>query len=352
MDDPVEAAKLVDESLDPPTRKYVPAAARGIDAAPELACQELGDWYYSLAAQAATPTAKAAVLQRAKGYYDRFLALHTVADPARDTAVQALKKVDSDLVALGPAARAARTRRLLIITLAKGNVHKSTPLALKAITEAGQKTHAFDATASEDPTVFNKALLSRFDALCLLNASGDICPDADSRQALLDFVRGGKGLAAIHAATSANANWPAYADMLGAAFAGSPFRRFTVKVDDPSSPINASLGGRGFECNEELYAFKEPYSRNLVHVLLSVDIANSGYAAARLAARGDADYPVSWIRTYGQGRVFCTAIGHDEADYTTPAILNHMLAGIRFALGDLRADTTPGPRLSPRPPRG
>jgi len=351
MDDPVEAAKLVDESLDPPTRKYVPAAARGLDAAPELACAELGDWYRSLVSQAATPAAKAAVLRRAKGYYERFLTLHATADPQRDASEQALQKVDADLAALVPEARVLKTRRLLIMTLAKRAGHQSTPVAVKAVVEAGQKTRAFEATVSEDPAAFGKASLSKFDGVCLLGASGEFLTDNASRQALLDFVRGGRGLAAIHCATSANTLWPAYAEMLGAAFVRSLPRGYAVKLVDAASPLNASFSGKGFESGDELYTYKEPYSRELVHILLSADAANSPALAGRRGDSPAGDYPVSWIHTFGQGRVFCTALGHAESNFTNPAILGHMLAGIRFALGDLRADTTPSAKLAPRPSR-
>ena len=350
MDDPAEAAKLVDESLDPPTRKYVPAAARGLDAAPELACPELGDWYRGLVSLAATPSTKAAVLHRAQGYYERFLALHPSADLQRDVVALALQKVDADLTALGPAAK-PKTRRLLIMTLAKGAAHQSTPVAVKAFVEAGQKSRAFEATVSEDPAVFSKASLSKFDAVCLLNVVGEICADEGSRQALLDFVRSGKGLAVIHRATSANATWPAYAEMIGGAYVRSLPRGFVFKLEDPTSPLNASFGGKGLESGDELYTFKEPYSRELVHVLLSVDVAHSAALADRRADHPGGDYPVSWIRSYGQGRVFCCVLGHAESNFTNPAILGHMLAGIRFALGEVQADTTPSAKLAPRASR-
>jgi len=96
-DDPAEAAKFVDASLDEAARKYIPAAAKPIDQAPELACSELGEWYRGLADQATGPAAEAAMLQRAKAYYERFLQLHTGEDLARTAAVLALKMVDSAL---------------------------------------------------------------------------------------------------------------------------------------------------------------------------------------------------------------------------------------------------------------
>jgi len=351
LDDPAQAAAFVDDSLDPPARKYVPAAARGVEAAPELACLELADWYRGLVLEARTSAAKAAVLGRARDYYTRFLALHTIQDAARAAAAQALKKVEDDLATLGPAARPGR-RRLLVMTLARSNFHRSTAVAARLIQETGQKTQSYDTTVRDDAGAFSPTVLMPFDAVCLVNCNGELA-DASGLKALLDFVRNGKGLAAIHSAAAAFTRSPDYADMLGAGFGGSPFGRVSVKIDDPFSPLVASFGGKGFELRDELYSFRDPYSREKLHILLSVDAENSGPYLGRRTERQDADYAVSWIKTYGQGRVFYTALAHDEAAYSDPAIAGHILAGVRFALGLLAADTTPSARLAAvRPVRG
>ena len=99
-DDPAEAAKHLEGVKDASLRKYVPAVAKGAEAAPELACMELGEWYRGLG-EAAPDAAKAAMYARAKAYYERFLELHTPEDLARTTASLALKKVDAELAKLG-----------------------------------------------------------------------------------------------------------------------------------------------------------------------------------------------------------------------------------------------------------
>jgi formylglycine-generating enzyme required for sulfatase activity len=103
MDSPGEAAKFIDETLDEATRKYVPAAAKPVEDAPEAACTELGDWYMGLADQAATPASKGAMLCRARAYYQRFLVLHTAADLGRTAATLSLKKTEDALAKLGRA---------------------------------------------------------------------------------------------------------------------------------------------------------------------------------------------------------------------------------------------------------
>jgi type 1 glutamine amidotransferase len=57
--------------------------------------------------------------------------------------------------------------------------------------------------------------------------------------------------------------------------------------------------------------------------------------------RTDDDYAVSWVKSYGKGRVFVCALGHFYEVYWNPVNMRHFLDGIQFALGDLAADATP-----------
>ena len=61
--------------------------------------------------------------------------------------------------------------------------------------------------------------------------------------------------------------------------------------------------------------------------------------------RADADYAVSWIHTYGKGRVFFAILGHNPTIFTTPSVARYFLAGIQYILGDLDADATPSNKL-------
>jgi len=118
MDNPAEAAKFLDETLDEAMRKYVPAAAKPIEDVPEVACMELGDWYKGLADQATAPASKGAMLERAKAYYARFVDLHKVDDVARAGATLMLKKIEDALMKLGPEPKSSPAS--LTLDLGKG----------------------------------------------------------------------------------------------------------------------------------------------------------------------------------------------------------------------------------------
>jgi type 1 glutamine amidotransferase len=102
--------------------------------------------------------------------------------------------------------------------------------------------------------------------------------------------------------------------------------------------------GEPFEIHDETYTFnQESFSRTNVHVLTSVDYAKMSDAdkAKEPNQRTDHDYGLSWIRREGKGRLFYEAHGHSERVYAMRPMLEHVLAGIQYALGDLKADDSP-----------
>ncbi len=55
----------------------------------------------------------------------------------------------------------------------------------------------------------------------------------------------------------------------------------------------------------------------------------------------DKDFAISWARMYGKGRVFYSGLGNNPDIFWNPPLLQHFLAGIQFALGDLKANAQP-----------
>ena len=50
---------------------------------------------------------------------------------------------------------------------------------------------------------------------------------------------------------------------------------------------------------------------------------------------------MSWVWRHGKGRVFYSGLGHGPDVFSNPQMLEHLLAGIQYALGDRAADDTP-----------
>jgi type 1 glutamine amidotransferase len=347
-------------------------------------------------------------------------------------------------------ARPLRPRKVLVLARAAGFVHSSIPLAAKTIEALGTKTGAWATAISYDAADITAENLKQYDAVFLASTTGAFLDDpadgvitAARRQALLDFVRGGKGLAGIHAATdsyhqdtappaagggaasllgsfSAGATiapammsqgdrngdqkldraevdaltdawfqtldkaktgrlaqsdfaffalmipqpagsnapaaaqgpetqagtWPDFNRMIGGYFKFHWLdpQRITVKIDDPASPLTAMFKAGAFDVNDEIYTMgANSWSRDNVRVLTSIDYGKMSPADRALEdhPRADHDYGLSWIRREGQGRVFYEALGHSERIYAMRPLLEHVLAGMQYVLGDLKADDTP-----------
>jgi type 1 glutamine amidotransferase len=140
---------------------------------------------------------------------------------------------------------------------------------------------------------------------------------------------------------------PAFSELLGAADGPHRVEEATVRVDDPDSPLTRPFAGKSFTRVDEFYHFLPagPYSREKLRILLALDTERSETSNEQI--RPDRDYGLSWIKRVGKGRVFYTALGHTPTFFATPALAEHVLAGIQFALGDLEADATPSAKRRP-----
>ena len=130
-------------------------------------------------------------------------------------------------------AKPKQARKVLVLGKAAGFVHSSIPLAGRTVEELGKKTGAWATTITYDPADITEQNLKQYHAIFLASTTGAFLDDANDaaataarRKALLDFVRGGKGLAGIHAATdSYHQNAPAAGQPAAAApapAAGAP----------------------------------------------------------------------------------------------------------------------------------
>jgi type 1 glutamine amidotransferase/HEAT repeat protein len=243
-------------------------------------------------------------------------------------------------------------RRVLVFSLSKGFQHQSIGPTEVALQYIGEKTGAFEVTVSRDMAVFDAANLARFDAVLFNNTTQLTFDDPEHRRALLEFLRGGKGVIGIHAASDNFYNWPEAAEMMGGLFDGHPWHAggtWAVKLDEPNHPLNGSFEGNAFLINDEIYQVKGPYSRDTHRVLLSLDMSNMRNHQVEGINRDDGDFAISWIKPFGAGRVFYCSLGHNLEVLANKAVLAHYLAGIQYALGDLDADDAPSNTLAGTP---
>ena len=271
-------------------------------------------------------------------------------------------------------------RRVLIFSATAGYRHRSIPTGKLALDKLGSASGAYEAIVSDAPANFEPEALQGFDAVVLLSPSRDFfMPSHKQRKEfskedwawlqarhnrlvdnLLEYVEQGGGLVGIHAATDSCQKHSGYGAAMGAYFDGQPWMAsstVTIHVEEPDHALlQPVFGGKSdFRIKDEIYQFKdEPYSREKLRILLSLDVERSDPPNKKVPLRrADGDYAVAWVQGVGQGRVFYSSLGHNHEIYSNPLMLKHYLAGIQFACGDLKADTRPSatiavPNLSSR----
>jgi len=249
-------------------------------------------------------------------------------------------------------AQPAEKRHILVFSHCEGFAHQSIEWTEVALEFMAAKTGAFEVTVSTDMSVFEASNLARFDAVLFNNTTQLKFDDPNHRRALLDFVRGGKGVIGIHAATDNFYDWPEAAEMMGGLFDGHPWHAgdtWAVKIDEPEHPLNAAFEGRAFLIKDEIYQIMGPYSRDTHRVLLSLDMSNMRNYQVEGIKREDGDFAVSWVKPFGAGRVFYGSFGHNKEVFENAAVLEHYFAGIQYALGDLDVDDAPSAALANTP---
>ena len=266
--------------------------------------------------------------------------------------------------ALTPNTEAA-PKKVLVVTTTMGFRHSSIPTAEKVIAQLAADSGAFSVDyARVEPNEpqfkgadgkpdaekvkaaiklvlaekMSPAALKKYDAVVFANTTGDLpLPD---EQAFLDWIKSGKGFVGMHAAADTfDKHTPLnpYVEMLGAEFKE---HHAQVKVDiinqDKECPACRHLPAN-WEVFDEIYIFNA-FDRSKVHGLLTLDKHPN--------EKTPGDYPISWCKEYGKGRVFYTSLGHREdvwdpkfPDRKNPpevaeAYQKLILNGIKWAVGE------------------
>jgi type 1 glutamine amidotransferase len=183
----------------------------------------------------------------------------------------------------------------------------------KVLKEAGD----FAITRVEnDLTIFEKPGLEKYDLVAFFYTVGQIS-DAQ-KNGLLNLVASGKGIAGAHSMADSFRDCPEWRAMVGGYFVTHPrFRQYQVSIVDSTHPITEGL--------EEFFVEDEQYVTDYdprVQVLASA------------LWKGQA-MPVAWTKTWGKGRVFYLALGHN------PEACQHEMFKVMFARGARWAGTVP-----------
>ena len=262
----------------------------------------------------------------------------------------------------GPVSLNGPKPKLLVFSLFTGYDHKVIPHVDAVLDILAKKSGAFNPTFTRDIEKLSAESLANYDAL-VLNNNCSVGPRrnlfldeleqnpkykdltkaqreakaAELEKAMLDFVRSGHGLVAIHGAPTMLNNSPGFTEMVGAAFDyHPPAQPLEITRVDPNHPLVASLKGKTpFIHTDEPYCFKGTYADKNFRPLLVMD--NKKVKDSRDRFHNDIRY-VAWIKRYGKGPVFYCSPSHFPESYESATLLQFLLDGTRYALGQIKCD--------------
>ena len=220
----------------------------------------------------------------------------------------------------------------------------------KVLTEMGRSA-GFDVECSKDGRVFDGDL-DQYDAIAFYT-SGDLTKpnkqdnppmSAKGKQRLLDAVAAGTGFVALHAATdSFHTSGPRnetqavvdpYIAMVGGEFLTHGAQQEAPLRITSQFPGADRAGGEKISFLEEWYASKN-FAKDL-HVIL---VQETGSMTGECYQRPD--FPSTWARRQGKGRVFYTSLGHREDVWTNPVFQAITLGGFAWVMGNTDYDVRP-----------
>ncbi|MFC3198623.1 PVC-type heme-binding CxxCH protein [Parapedobacter deserti] len=206
-------------------------------------------------------------------------------------------------------------RRLELFFLGHASKHHDSEL-LADILAQEYFSEGINITYSVDPDDLTRSDLHRYDGL-IVYANHDSISPAQER-ALLDYVASGKGFIPLHSASFCFRNSPEVVALIGGQFKSHGGGAFSAEIVKPDHPAVAGVE-----------PFETEWDETYVHDNIADDIVV-------LMERVDSTHrePYTWVKEYGEGRVFYTAFGHDERTFRNPGFLQLVKSGILWAVGE------------------
>jgi len=264
-----------------------------------------------------------------------------------------------------------KERTVLVFSLITGFDHKVTPKTAAVVKMLGTKTGAWKVVESNDIEQFMPENLKAYDAVVLNNN----CPTGKDRDifrdvlinlvdkhgakykeiplaereakvkallnSLLSYVEDGGGLIALHGAIANFNSDDRFSALLGGSFDFHPAaQEVTLNPVDANHPLTKCFEGKSFVHQDEPYLFNRAYEKMNFKPLLEMDMSKLK-ADKKVNTLPAMKRYTAWIKRQGKGHVFYCSPSHFPASFDQPALLQFMLGGIQYALGDLDCDDTP-----------
>jgi len=219
--------------------------------------------------------------------------------------------------------------------VAKGAYHH-------ASTEAGAEqmqryftAQGLSCLVTDDPSIFTRADFKLVRCVVLACTNHELFATDAEREAFYSFIERGGGLVAIHSASANERGKKRFHDMLGGAFErhyathqSVPFRHA-----DRSHPAIACLPKDYVWADDEIYLNHPDESVRPLLILDWNDVLPLERNRDKWGCPKIGGHVLEWCKTYGKGRIFYTALGHNPKDFAKEEFLRHLHAAVKWAMG-------------------
>lgn len=221
----------------------------------------------------------------------------------------------------------------------------------KIMIEMGRR-RGFAVECTKDGRVFD-ANLEQYDAIAFYTTGDLTGPAKDGsppmtpagKRRLLDTIAGGKGFVGIHAAAdtfrSGNPQGESqvevdpYIAMLGGEFlTHGEQQEASLLATSALLSKNIGMPSEGLSFTDEWYTFRN-FARDLHVILVQETQFMKGDAYRR------PDFPATWARAHGTGRVFYTSLGHREDVWANPFFQAITQGGLAWVMKQFDFDIAP-----------
>ncbi len=218
--------------------------------------------------------------------------------------------------------------KVLLFSKTEGYRHQSIGAGVEAIKKLGNE-NGFVVDATEDANQFKEEHLQNYAAVIFLNTTGDVL-DHYQQADFERFIQAGGGFVGIHSAADTEYDWKWFGEMMGGYFESHPPTcDATLKVVNKNH-ISTSMLPDVWERRDEWYNYKSLNPE--VTPLIMLD--ESSYKGG---TNGE-NHPSAWYHEFDGGRSFYTGGGHTDETYLEPLFLQHILGGIKYAIGENQLD--------------
>jgi type 1 glutamine amidotransferase len=191
------------------------------------------------------------------------------------------------------------------------------PREVAAVLAQSLRDRGFELQMSDTLEVFgDQKSLEKLDVIVLIWAMGTIEPEL--LRALLTAIETGTGFAGLHGTNFTFRDQAEFQYMIGGqwvAHPGGDSVTYQVNITDVQHSITEGL---------------EDFAVTSEHYYMHVDPGNLVLATTRF---GDVAMPVTWVKRYGEGRVFYCSLGHSAQTVAQPEVLEMVTRGVVWAAG-------------------